>query len=641
MTENQYVRANRTVLFTVLIVFGYIALTVMAALGVGDGHNKGKILIQFVVALAVIIVSIAAYILKKKTRVCELTIAVSMALGYVVLILLNSTDGVWTYVLPLIMASMVYLNEKLILWADGVAIAANVIRLIMDYNMYNGVVMASRVLAILVLVIVTCISLSVTKLLKQFFAENMNKIEAAAVIQKENNEKMVVVADNITRHFGQAMDMLDELEKSIDISHSSMKDIAESTESTAEAIQRQAAMCAEIQENTDIAEKEISEMINNGKATFYIGFDPTADSLHVGHFMALCLMKRLQMAGNKPIVLIGGGTGMIGDPSGKSDMRKMMTQETVQHNCDCFKKQMSRFIDFSEGKAIMVNNADWLMNLNYIELLREVGACFSVNKMLTFECYKQRMERGLTFLEFNYMIMQSYDFYMLFQKYGCNMQFGGDDQWSNMLGGTELIRRKLGKDAHAMTITLLTDSNGKKMGKTAGNAVWLDPNKTSPYEFFQYWRNVDDADVMKCIKMLTFIPLDEIEKMESWEGSQLNEAKMILAYELTKLVHGEEEAKKAKAGALAIFGGSGDSSNMPTVEIEDADFKDGYVDIQTLLVKAGLCQSRGDARRNVEQGGVTANDEKATLDTKFTKADFGDGIVIRRGKKNFKKAVLK
>ena len=363
-------------------------------------------------------------------------------------------------------------------------------------------------------------------------------------------------------------------------------------------------------------EEEISKMINEGKATFYIGFDCTADSLTAGHFMALTLMKRLQMAGNKPIALIGGGTTMIGDPSGRTDMRKMLTKEDIEHNAECFKRQMERFIDFGEGKALMVNNADWLLNLNYVELLREVGACFSVNNMLRAECYKQRMEKGLSFLEFNYMIMQSYDFYMLYQKYGCNMEFGGDDQWSNMLGGTELIRRKLGKDAHAMTITLLTDSNGKKMGKTAGNAVWLDPKKTSPYEFFQYWRNVDDADVMKCIKMLTFIPLDEIEKMESWEGSQLNEAKMILAYELTKLVHGEEEAKKAKAGALAIFGGSGDSSNMPTVEIEDADFKDGYVDIQTLLVKAGLCQSRGDARRNVEQGGVTANDEKATLDRK-------------------------
>ena len=388
-------------------------------------------------------------------------------------------------------------------------------------------------------------------------------------------------------------------------------------------------------------EEEISKMINEGKATFYIGFDCTADSLTAGHFMALTLMKRLQMAGNKPIALIGGGTTMIGDPSGRTDMRKMLTKEDIEHNAGCFKRQMERFIDFSDGKALMVNNADWLLNLNYIELLREVGACFSVNNMLRAECYKQRMEKGLSFLEFNYMIMQSYDFYMLYQKYGCNMEFGGDDQWSNMLGGTELIRRKLGKDAHAMTITLLTDSNGKKMGKTAGNAVWLDPNKTSPYDFFQYWRNVDDADVMKCIKMLTFIPLEEIEKMESWEGSQLNEAKMILAYELTKLVHGKEEADKAKTGALAIFGGSGDSSNMPTVEIEDADFRDGVVDIQTLLVKAGLCQSRGDARRNVEQGGVTANDEKATLDTKFTKDDFGDGIVLRRGKKSFKKAVLK
>ena len=388
-------------------------------------------------------------------------------------------------------------------------------------------------------------------------------------------------------------------------------------------------------------EEEISKMINEGKATFYIGNDCTADSLTAGHFMALTLMKRLQMAGNKPIALIGGGTTMIGDPSGRTDMRKMLTKEDIEHNAECFKRQMESFIDFSDGKALMVNNADWLLNLNYIELLREVGACFSVNNMLRAECYKQRMEKGLSFLEFNYMIMQSYDFYMLYQKYGCNMEFGGDDQWSNMLGGTELIRRKLGKDAHAMTITLLTDSNGKKMGKTAGNAVWLDPNKTSPYDFFQYWRNVDDADVMKCIKMLTFIPLEEIEKMESWEGSQLNEAKMILAYELTKLVHGKEEADKAKTGALAIFGGSGDSSNMPTVEIEDADFRDGVVDIQTLLVKAGLCQSRGDARRNVEQGGVTANDEKATLDTKFTKDDFGDGIVLRRGKKSFKKAVLK
>ena len=387
-------------------------------------------------------------------------------------------------------------------------------------------------------------------------------------------------------------------------------------------------------------EPEIRELVNTGKAVFYIGFDPTADSLHVGHFMALCLMKRLQEAGNKPIALVGGGTGMIGDPSGKSDMRQMLTVETINHNCECFKKQMSRFIDFSEGKALMVNNGDWLRNLNYIDLLREVGPHFSVNRMLTAECYKQRMERGLTFLEFNYMIMQSYDFYQLFQTYGCNLQFGGDDQWSNMLGGTELIRRKLGKDAYAMTINLLLNSEGKKMGKTQKGAVWLDPNKTSPYEFFQYWRNVDDADVIKCLKMLTFLPLEEIEKMESWEGSKLNEAKAILAYELTKLVHGEEEAEKAKASALAIFG-AGDASTMPTVEIEDADFKDGYVDIQTLLVKAGLAQSRGDARRNVEQGGVTVNDEKATLDTKFTKDDFGDGIVIRRGKKSFKKAVLK
>ena len=387
-------------------------------------------------------------------------------------------------------------------------------------------------------------------------------------------------------------------------------------------------------------EPEIRELVNTGKAVFYIGFDPTADSLHVGHFMALCLMKRLQEAGNKPIALVGGGTGMIGDPSGKTDMRQMMTVETINHNCECFKKQMSRFIDFSEGKALMVNNGDWLRNLNYIDLLREVGPHFSVNRMLTAECYKQRMERGLTFLEFNYMIMQSYDFYQLFQTYGCNLQFGGDDQWSNMLGGTELIRRKLGKDAYAMTINLLLNSEGKKMGKTQKGAVWLDPNKTSPYDFFQYWRNIDDADVIKCLKMLTFLPLEEIEKMESWEGSKLNDAKAILAYELTKLVHGEEEANKAKASALAIFG-AGDASTMPTVEIEDADFRDGYVDIQTLLVKAGLVASRSEARRNVEQGGVTANDEKAALDTKFTKDDFGDGIVIRRGKKSFKKAVLK
>ena len=389
-------------------------------------------------------------------------------------------------------------------------------------------------------------------------------------------------------------------------------------------------------------EKEISEMINNGKATFYIGFDPTADSLHVGHFMALCLMKRLQMAGNKPIVLIGGGTGMIGDPSGKSDMRKMMTQETVQHNCDCFKKQMSRFIDFSEGKAIMVNNADWLMNLNYIELLREVGACFSVNKMLTFECYKQRMERGLTFLEFNYMIMQSYDFYMLFQKYGCNMQFGGDDQWSNMLGGTELIRRKLGKDAYAMTITLLTDSQGKKMGKTAGNAVWLDPNKTSPFDFYQYWRNVDDADVLKCIRMLTFLPLEQIDEMDSWEGSKLNEAKEILAYELTSMVHGEEEAKKAQEGARAVFS-TGSSEHMPTSELSAEDFTDDKIDIVTLLVKAELAKTRNEGRRAVEQGGVSVDGEKIT-DPKYAveKAAFGeDGIVLKKGKKNFKKICVK
>ena len=389
-------------------------------------------------------------------------------------------------------------------------------------------------------------------------------------------------------------------------------------------------------------EEEISKMINEGKATFYIGFDCTADSLTAGHFMALTLMKRLQMAGNKPIALIGGGTTMIGDPSGRTDMRKMLTKEDIEHNAECFKRQMERFIDFSDGKALMVNNADWLLNLNYVELLREVGACFSVNNMLRAECYKQRMEKGLSFLEFNYMIMQSYDFYMLYQKYGCNMEFGGDDQWSNMLGGTELIRRKLGKDAHAMTITLLTDSNGKKMGKTAGNAVWLDPDKTSPYDFFQYWRNVDDADVMKCIKMLTFIPLEEIERMESWEGSQLNEAKMILAYELTKLVHGEEEADKAKAGALAIFGGSGDSSNMPTVEIEEADFRDGFVDIQTLLVKAGLAKSRSEARRAVEQGGVSVNDEKVTdIRMSFAANEIpAEGLVIKKGKKNFKKIVV-
>ena len=358
-------------------------------------------------------------------------------------------------------------------------------------------------------------------------------------------------------------------------------------------------------------EKEIEELVNAGKATFYIGFDPTADSLHVGHFMALCLMKRLQMAGNKPIVLIGGGTAMIGDPSGKTDMRKMMTKETIQHNVDCFKKQMSRFIDFSEDKAIIVNNGDWLLDLNYVDVLRDVGAHFSVNRMLSHECYKQRMERGLTFLEFNYMIMQSYDFYKLFQDYGCNMQFGGDDQWSNMLGGTELIRRKLGKDAYAMTITLLTDSQGKKMGKTAGNAVWLDPNKTSPFDFYQYWRNVDDADVLKCIRMLTFLPLEQIDEMDSWEGSKLNEAKEILAYELTSMVHGEEEAKKAQEGARAVFS-TGSSEHMPTSEISAEDFTDDKIDIVTLLVKAELAKTRNEGRRAVEQGGVSVDGEKIT-----------------------------
>ena len=352
-------------------------------------------------------------------------------------------------------------------------------------------------------------------------------------------------------------------------------------------------------------EKEIKELINNGKATFYIGFDPTADSLHVGHFMALCLMKRLQMAGNKPIVLIGGGTAQIGDPSGRTDMRQMMTTETINHNVECFKKQMSRFIDFGEGKAIMVNNADWLMDLNYVDVLREVGAHFSVNRMLTAECYKQRMEKGLSFLEFNYMIMQSYDFYTLFQKYGCNMEFGGDDQWSNMLGGTELIRRKLGKDAYAMTINLLLNSEGKKMGKTQSGAVWLDPNKTTPFEFFQYWRNVSDADVLKCIRMLTFLPLEEIDKMESWEGAQLNEAKEILAFELTKLVHGEEEATKAKEASHALFAGGANNTNMPTVTVTAEDFPDGELDIISVLVKAGLCDSRGDGRRNIQQGGVS------------------------------------
>ena len=390
-------------------------------------------------------------------------------------------------------------------------------------------------------------------------------------------------------------------------------------------------------------EEEIKDLINNGKATFYIGFDPTADSLHVGHFMALCLMKRLQMAGNKPIALIGGGTAMIGDPSGRTDMRQMMTPETIQHNCDCFKKQMSRFIDFSEGKALMVNNADWLMDLNYIDVLREVGAHFSVNRMLTAECYKQRMEKGLSFLEFNYMIMQSYDFYTLYQKYGCNMEFGGDDQWSNMLGGTELIRRKLGKDAYAMTINLLLNSEGKKMGKTQSGAVWLDPEKTSPFDFFQYWRNVADSDVLKCIRMLTFLPLEEIDAMESWEGAQLNQAKEILAFELTKLVHGEEEATKAREASHALFAGGGDSAHMPTVELSAADFADGDMDILALLVKTELAPSRSDARRAVEQGGVSVADEKVTDIRTAYNADFfgADGLVVKRGKKKFVKVVVK
>ena len=390
-------------------------------------------------------------------------------------------------------------------------------------------------------------------------------------------------------------------------------------------------------------EEEIKDLINNGKATFYIGFDPTADSLHVGHFMALCLMKRLQMAGNKPIALIGGGTAMIGDPSGRTDMRQMMTPETIQHNCDCFKKQMSRFIDFSEGKALMVNNADWLMDLNYIDVLREVGAHFSVNRMLTAECYKQRMEKGLSFLEFNYMIMQSYDFYTLYQKYGCNMEFGGDDQWSNMLGGTELIRRKLGKDAYAMTINLLLNSEGKKMGKTQSGAVWLDPEKTSPFDFFQYWRNVADSDVLKCIRMLTFLPLEEIDAMESWEGAQLNQAKEILAFELTKLVHGEEEATKAREASHALFAGGGDSAHMPTVELSSADFADGDMDILSLLVKTELAPSRSDARRAVEQGGVSVADEKVTdIKTSYNADSFGaDGLVVKRGKKKFVKVIVK
>ena len=384
-------------------------------------------------------------------------------------------------------------------------------------------------------------------------------------------------------------------------------------------------------------EEEIREMVNAGKAKFYIGFDCTADSLTAGHFMALTLMKRLQMAGNQPVALIGGGTTMIGDPSGRTDMRKMLTKEDIDHNAECFKRQMERFIDFGEGKAIMVNNADWLLNLNYIELLREVGACFSVNNMLRAKCYEQRMEKGLSFLEFNYMIMQSYDFYHLFQHYGCNMQFGGDDQWSNMLGGTELIRRKLGKDAHAMTITLLTDSQGHKMGKTAGNAVWLDPNKTSPYDFYQYWRNVGDSDVLKCIRMLTFLPLEQIDEMDKWEGSQLNRAKEILAYELTALVHGEEEAKKAEESAKALFGAGGSSANMPTSVLTDADFENGSINVLSMLVTTGLCPSRGEARRLVQQGGVMVDDVKvASIDESLARERFeGEGIIVRKGKKVF------
>ena len=389
-------------------------------------------------------------------------------------------------------------------------------------------------------------------------------------------------------------------------------------------------------------EEEIRKMVNEGRAVFYIGFDPTADSLHVGHFMALCLMKRLQMAGNKPIALIGGGTGMVGDPSGRTDMRTMMTVETIQHNCDCFKKQMSRFIDFSEGKAMMVNNAEWLMNLNYIDFLREIGPHFSVNNMLRAECYKQRMEKGLSFLEFNYMLMQSYDFYELFQRYGCNMQFGGDDQWSNMLGGTELIRRKLGKDAHAMTITLLLNSEGKKMGKTQSGAVWLDPNKTTPFEFYQYWRNVGDADVLKCLRMLTFLPLEQIDEMDKWEGSQLNQAKEILAYELTSLVHGEEEAKKAQESARALFAG-GAAAEMPTAELSDADLSDGSIDLLSIVQKSGLCASRSEARRNVEQGGVSVDGEIVKdIKAVYTKEQLsGEGIVVKRGKENFRRVVVK
>ena len=389
-------------------------------------------------------------------------------------------------------------------------------------------------------------------------------------------------------------------------------------------------------------EKEIKELVNNGKAVFYIGFDPTADSLHVGHFMALCLMKRLQMAGNKPIALIGGGTAMIGDPSGRTDMRQMMTKETINHNVECFKKQMSRFIDFSDDKALLVNNADWLLDLNYVDVLRDIGPHFSVNRMLTAECYKQRMERGLSFLEFNYMIMQSFDFYTLFQKYGCNMEFGGDDQWSNMLGGTELIRRKLGKDAYAMTINLLLNSEGKKMGKTQSGAVWLDPNKTSPFEFYQYWRNVSDADVLKCLRMLTFLPLEQIDEMDKWEGNQLNQAKEILAFELTKLVHGEEEAKKAEEGAKALFAGGGNTDNMPTTVLAADDFREDAIDILTLLVKSGLSASRNEARRAVEQGGVSLDSEKVTdIKAAFEKNTFsGDGVVVKRGKKNFRKITL-
>ena len=389
-------------------------------------------------------------------------------------------------------------------------------------------------------------------------------------------------------------------------------------------------------------EEEIREMVDNGKATFYIGFDPTADSLHVGHFMALCLMKRLQMAGNKPIALIGGGTAMIGDPSGRTDMRSMMTRETIEHNCACFKKQMERFIEFGEGKAQMVNNADWLLNLNYIEFIRDIGACFSVNNMLRAECFKQRMEKGLSFLEFNYMPMQSYDFYYLFQHYGCNMQFGGNDQWSNMLGGTELIRRKLGKDAHAMTITLLLNSEGKKMGKTAKGAVWLDPNKTSPFDFFQYWRNIDDADVMKCIRMLTFLPLEQIDEMDKWEGSELNKAKELLAYELTKLVHGEEEAEKARTAAKALFAGGADDSDMPTTELTEAQLTDGRIAILDLMMACKLAPTRSEARRLVQQGGVLADDEKVSgIDVCFTAEQLRRGVKLRKGKKVHHKAILK